>query len=196
MAKYSELSAAEKEAYLKNQKVLRDLRLSRETPEEKLERLAKRRAYRATIRDKIQEQNRRYRAANEEYFKQYSLNHRSALYQGKRNRRTSNPEKYRQKDREYYQWHLDIVRAKDARHRAKFRIPYVYICRNAENRVIYVGRGIFNKRIAHHKLKSSWWPEVTNIKKRRCESWADSLVLEALFIRKYLPKYNKEGVII
>lgn len=83
--------------------------------------------------------------------------------------------------------------------------PITYICKNADGEVIYVGRARNGKkRFAVHKVDywgSTWWPEVEKIIVRRHlkahpdqNPLANSLVLEALLIRKYQPKYNKQGV--
>jgi len=128
-----------------------------------------------------------------DYYKEYDQTHKIALNAKKRERRKQ--EKYRIADYRYKNTHRDLINRNDRNSYAKRKASWVYILRNVEGEVIYVGRGYFIRRMVHHKKYSLWWPEVTNVLKRRCKSYADSLVLEAMFIRRYQPKYNTIGVI-
>lgn len=197
MSNYWKLTSEQKASKLLKAKENRQDKYANETEEERTQRLtvisAKRKAYRVKTKEHIDEYNKAWRIANEEYFKNYSKEHSQYLNAKKRERRLNDPEKYREKDRNYRSTNPEASKLRDRQERQKNRIPIVYICRNKDNRVIYVGRGI-PKRLSYHKIFSSWWPEVANIKIRKRATWGDSLVLEALLIRKYQPKYNKEGV--
>jgi excinuclease UvrABC nuclease subunit len=73
--------------------------------------------------------------------------------------------------------------------------PCVYVLVNESGEVIYVGRANhLANRMSVHKLMSPWWSEVAKVKSRWRSSFADAMVLEALLIRKYLPRYNQDGV--
>lgn len=77
-----------------------------------------------------------------------------------------------------------------------------YVCKDAQGSVIYVGRASGYHRFQAHKNNSPWWPEVDNILTRKhnvahpeANGYAQSMVLEAMLVRKYQPKYNLNGVI-
>jgi hypothetical protein len=149
--------------------------------------------YRQKNKEKIAAYNKAWNIAHPTYSTEYSRSNKDHLNSLRRKNREENPEKYRKRDRNYRASTPEMSKIRDRRQRLNRRIPIVYICRNVDNEVIYVGRGT-TKRLSWHKAYSSWWNEMTNLKIRKRASWGDSLVLEALLIRKYQPKYNKEGV--
>lgn len=91
----------------------------------------------------------------------------------------------------WHERHPDYNLESSRRRRANLPL-LTYVLYDLDGTVIYVGRGNAD-RIRRHRTKS-WWPEVAKIRSRKRSSFADSLVLEALLIRKYQPRYNVQGV--
>lgn len=70
----------------------------------------------------------------------------------------------------------------------------IYFHRNREGAVIYVGKGTQLRANILKTRKPDHAREVQTILWRATPTPADALVLEAMFIRKYQPKYNIIGV--
>lgn len=72
----------------------------------------------------------------------------------------------------------------------------IYIVHNREGEIIYVGRtDNFRLRMKrHYQVGSDWLKEVSGIDIINCNTYGDSLVLEALMIRDNQPRFNKDGV--
>jgi hypothetical protein len=150
-------------------------------------------AYRQKNKEKIAAYNKAWNAAHPNYKKEYDEANRERINARRQQYRKNNHEKTREQERQYRKNNPEVYHAKDRRDWLRQRVPIVYVFRNTNNEVIYVGRGT-RRRLSWHKAYAPWWSEVANIKTRKCASWANSLVLEALLIRKYQPRYNKEGV--
>jgi excinuclease UvrABC nuclease subunit len=73
--------------------------------------------------------------------------------------------------------------------------PCTYLCYGEDGNVIYVGKtGNLKYRIGVHEHLSTWWKDVVAVRYRNRKTFADAFVLEALWIRKYQPVNNTDGV--
>jgi len=78
--------------------------------------------------------------------------------------------------------------------------PGVYLMKNADGKIIYVGKAkLLNRRVrsyfdgrdkAGHRAATLMLPHIRDIEWILCESEAEALILEATLIRKHWPVYN------
>jgi excinuclease UvrABC nuclease subunit len=80
--------------------------------------------------------------------------------------------------------------------RAKEVTLEVYICYDADEQVIYVGRtDCFSRRWARHKsARPDLWRDTRRVVHHYYPTYGDQMVAEAIFIRDYQPRYNRDGV--
>ena len=102
-----------------------------------------------------------------------------------RNKRNNNPIEYKNKYKQYRKISKE-----------NFDQIGVYVVFDLSGNIIYVGRtNNFNFRMKRHYLvKSPWLTEASSIDFIKCDTFGDSLVEEAILIRDFQPKYNKDGV--
>lgn len=69
--------------------------------------------------------------------------------------------------------------------------PYVYICKDKDDNVIYVGRSQnIDSRMSSHQDNDYWWNKVNNITVAKLKSKTDMAIYEIYYINKFKPKYN------
>lgn len=127
----------------------------------------------------------------------YREAHRAELAAKQRAHYAANRERILEQQAGYQRANPTVVARARRAYRKRVSGPWVYVCYQGST-VIYVGRCTnVSDRLANHRhgtRPSAWVGEVTRILTRRCATYADSLVLESLLIRKYQPKYNTVGV--
>jgi hypothetical protein len=68
----------------------------------------------------------------------------------------------------------------------------VYRFYDATGTLLYVGSTLnFQRRLAEHKCKVSWWEDVTRIEIARYDDGLSARVAEARWIREEAPKHNR-----
>lgn len=104
-------------------------------------------------------------------------------------------EEYRARDVAYRAAYPDRKSASSARWYAGLGCIEIYVV-YAGSTVIYVGRtNNWDHRLKHHEFSCTpWLNEMTDVHHRYHATYGDSFVDEALLIRLYQPKYNREGV--
>lgn len=71
------------------------------------------------------------------------------------------------------------------------RNPYVYVCYNKDDKIIYVGRTQdIESRMYNHYLNDYWWEFVDKIYIGITNSETDMAIYEIYYINKYKPIYN------
>lgn len=78
------------------------------------------------------------------------------------------------------------------------RSPYIYFCYDKNNVLIYIGKTQnISSRIRHHEelltewKGHEWWAEVEHIMHAETPSFESLSDYERMYIKRYLPKYNK-----
>lgn len=71
-------------------------------------------------------------------------------------------------------------------------VACVYVCRNADGEVIYVGQtGDWKSRRTSHRRKSEWWCEVADVRLRIVNDPYRRLGIELALIAELSPRHNK-----
>jgi excinuclease UvrABC nuclease subunit len=73
--------------------------------------------------------------------------------------------------------------------------PVVYVCRNTDGDIIYVGSTTeLKRRVTDHACKSDWWNEVTDVQHFPMPDIDTARQREADVIASIRPDYNIRGV--